>query len=91
MGSGRPYGRRNTVERGYTPPAPAPDHRHGKVRLTALVEPEVHERAHRMAAAAGITASRLLAEMIARQELDENGAPVWIANLVDQEKLPMTG
>jgi hypothetical protein len=86
---GRPYGRRDVVERGYVPPTPD-GVRHGKVRLTAMVDQEVHERAFRNAAALGITASRYVAELVIRDQVDADGVPVWAAEFDEQERLSMT-
>lgn len=41
------------------------------------VDPEVHERAQRNAAGAGMSLAYYLSELIMRDERDETGCPVW--------------
>jgi hypothetical protein len=72
---GRPYGRRRVVDHPYTPPSGTGNRR--KVKLPADVDPDIHKRVHLAAQAMGITASRLVALLIERMELDPDGRPVW--------------
>lgn len=91
MAAGRPYGTRDAREREYVPPV-VDDKRRNKVRLPAMVPPDIHELAHRSARAAGISASRYVAELIARDTRDADGRPLWADDLQSaQEELPMTG
>ncbi|MGW1765019.1 hypothetical protein ACWCQL_13210 [Streptomyces sp. NPDC002073] len=91
----RPYGSRDTAERGYVPPV-KDKKRHGLVRLSPLVPADVHKQAYDNAKAAGVSMSLYLAELIRRDELDESGAPVWAADALPgakagQKELPLTG
>jgi hypothetical protein len=95
----RPYGSRDAQEREYVPPV-ADTKRQGLVRLSPLVPPDVHAKAHNLAKAAGVSMGRYLAELIARDhaQADEStGAPAWAREAFGQAtghgqgELPMTG
>lgn len=78
----RPYGTRSRAHDSYARPLGEPGQR--RVKLVANVEPEVHERAHRIALAMNVSASRLVSLLVERIELDRDGRPVW----ADQAGLP---
>jgi hypothetical protein len=59
-------------------------------RLGARVPPELKAQAERTAAALGVSAGAYLSALLAREELDEHGRPVWWSDPVprDQQELP---
>ncbi|GAA2110979.1 hypothetical protein [Streptomyces synnematoformans] len=80
-------------EREYVPPAADPKSK-SLVRLAPLVPPEVHARVYANARASGVSMGKYIAELIMRDQLDENGRPVWADDAFgpqEGEKLPMTG
>jgi hypothetical protein len=91
----RPYGTRNSQEREYTAPM-VHQNRKGLVRLTGMVPAEIHAQASRNAKAAGITLGLYLKRLVERDELNEDGVPLWrIAEregeAEEQRELPLTG
>ncbi|MFI9031128.1 hypothetical protein [Streptomyces sp. NPDC053560] len=68
--------------------------RHGLVRLSPMVPADVHAQAYANAKAAGVSMGRYIAELIKRDQLNEDGAPVWADEAFgeqDQGELPLTG
>jgi len=92
----RTYGSRDAREREYVPPQPVAKSK-GLVRLSPLVPPEIHATAFENARAMGLTMGRYVAELIRRDQVDENGVPVWAPEEpqaepeVTQTQLPITG
>jgi hypothetical protein len=82
----RTYGSRDTREREYVPPMPVATSKDGLVRLSPLVHPEIHATAFKNAKAMGWTMGRYVAELIARDQVDENGVPLWARELKDAEE-----
>ncbi|MFF3460483.1 hypothetical protein ACFYXH_40635 [Streptomyces sp. NPDC002730] len=57
-----------------------------------MVPAEVHAQAYENAKAAGVSMGRYLAELIRRDQVDDNGRPVWAAEAFgDHEQVPLTG
>lgn len=89
----RTYGSRDTREREYVPPTPVSTSKDGLVRLSPLVHPEIHATAFKNAKAMGWTMGRYVAELIARDQVDENGVPLWAPEVEEprpaQAELPV--
>lgn len=81
----RTYGSRDTRERTYEPPTPVAASK-GLVRLSPLVPPEVHATAFSNAKAMGVSMGKYVAELIRRDQVDENGVPLWARELKDAEE-----
>lgn len=69
-------------------------HRRGvsnTVLLQARVQPDRHAKAQAAAAALGISLAAYIDQLLAHEELDEQGRPLWWATSVsaDQEELPL--
>ena len=73
---GRPYGTRSSRPHPYTPPAPLPE-APGQAKVVARVPLTHHEKLHRLAEMMGVSASKLVAQLIENVELDERGLPAW--------------
>jgi hypothetical protein len=71
----RPYGTRQPGAYGYDPRPSKPGGR--RVRLALHVTRPEREKAHRAAAALGISMSAYVASLINGDELDETGRPTW--------------
>ncbi|WP_326655609.1 hypothetical protein [Streptomyces sp. NBC_01750] len=57
-----------------------------------MVPAEVHAQAYENAKAAGVSMGRYIAELIRRDQVDDNGRPVWAAEAFgDHEQVPLTG
>lgn len=74
------YGRR------YNPPAPAAPLSATRRMLQTRVTHEQHAKAHAMAQELGISVSALLAELIDRAEVDEQGRPTWTSRYAPQRE-----
>lgn len=63
----------------------------GAVQLGARVMPEHKEKVAAIAAALGISVNAYLDALLAHEELDERGRPIWWDRPVpaDQEELPL--
>ncbi|ELP62438.1 hypothetical protein STRTUCAR8_00007 [Streptomyces turgidiscabies Car8] len=89
----RPYGSRSTREREYIPPLPDSKSKEKLVRLSPLVPPEIHAAAFQNAKALGMTMGKYVAELIARDQVDENGVPLWASEVREpgpaQAELPV--
>lgn len=71
-------------QRSFGPDDPTPVLMQGRVR------PEVRAKANAAAQAAGITLASYLERLVARDEVDLNGCPLWlIPAAADQEELPL--
>lgn len=58
--------------------------------IQGRIPPAVHDKARRAADAAGITISAYLEALIARDQVDESGCPVWLEPARSgQEELPL--
>jgi len=69
-------------------------HRRGvsnAVLLQARVQPERHAKAQAAAAALGISVAAYIDQLLAHEEVDEHGRPLWWTASVsaDQEELPL--
>ena len=70
-------------------------HRRGvsnAVLLQARVQPERHAKAHAAASALGIPLAAYIDGLLAHEEVDEQGRPVWWSTPAvpaDQEELPL--
>lgn len=84
VGKGAPLGK---PQAGGGPRAVAADGRKSIPAVTRL-EPEDHRKAHRAAAAAGLSLSGYLAELVRRDVLDENDCPRWAQQESRSEPLP---
>lgn len=88
----RTYGSRDTREREYEPPMPVAKSK-GLVRLSPLVPPEVHATAFKNAQAMGVSMGKYVAALIARDQVDENGVPLWASEIQEpqaaQAELPV--
>ncbi|MFL0028517.1 hypothetical protein ACJBCE_36955 [Streptomyces sp. NBUL23] len=89
----RTYGSRDMRERTYQSPTPVKASR-GLVRLSPLVPPEIHATAFSNAQAMGVSMGKYVAELIRRDQVDENGVPLWAPELRNaedgpQESLPL--
>lgn len=62
------------------------------VLLQARVDPELRAKAHRAAAAVGVSLAAYVEQLLAHEQLDETGRPLWWAEAVpsDQEELPLS-
>lgn len=62
------------------------------VLLQARVDPKLREKAHRAAGALGISMASYMEHLLAHEELDANGRPVWWTDPApaDQEELPLS-
>ncbi|WP_327299959.1 hypothetical protein [Streptomyces sp. NBC_01197] len=93
----RPYGSRSTREREYIPPTPDAKSKDKLVRLSPLVPVEIHATAFQNARALGMTMGRYVAELIRRDQVDENGVPLWAPETETEDQageaaqLPLTG
>jgi hypothetical protein len=95
----RPYGSRNAQEREREYVAPmVHKNRRGLVRLSPMVPAEVHAKAFANAKAAGVTMGYYITQLIERDQLNNEGVPVWRAEELEQEaeqeedeRLPLTG
>ena len=61
------------------------------VLVQARVDPALREKVHRAAKAAGVSVARYMELLIAHEQLDENGRPVWWPEDPNptQEELPL--
>lgn len=60
------------------------------VALFARVRPPLHDKAHRAAAATGVSLASYVEQLIARDEVDEHGRPLWWPRTdPSQEELPL--
>jgi hypothetical protein len=65
---------------------------HERVLVQARVTPELRAKAHKAAAALNVSMAVYLAELIKRDEVDENGRPSWNPTLVNRpERLDLEG
>ena len=69
--------------RSFGPDEPTPVLMQGRVR------PEVRAKANAAAQAAGITLASYLERLVARDEVDLNGCPLWLTPANPQEELPL--
>ena len=68
----------------------APRLRVGKTLIQGWVPVEIHEKASRAADAAGVSLTLYLQKLIANDQVDENGCPVWLPRVdTEQEELPL--
>lgn len=77
-----PYGRRQGGNR----PAPTAAMSATRRMLQSRVTYDQHDKAHKMAEALGISVSALLAELIDRAEVDEQGRPAWTSRYAPQQE-----
>lgn len=63
-----------------------------KVLLQGRVEPAAREKAHRAAAALGISVTAYLEQLLLHDELDDRGRPLWWTEPLppDQGELPLS-
>jgi len=59
------------------------------VRVVLYVTPEHHERIHTQALSAGMSIGRYVEALAERDELDENGCPIWAPHQPSADVLPL--
>ncbi len=59
--------------------------------IYARVDPDAHAKAHAAAAALGVSVAAYVEQLLARDEVDETGRPVWWEGppSTSQEELPL--
>ncbi len=61
------------------------------VILQARVRPAVRDKAHAAAAALGISVAAYIEQLVAHEQVDEKGRPLWwVCEDADQEELPLS-
>lgn len=71
-------------------PLPIRRTRGTSVALFARVRPPLHDKALRAAAAVGVSMATYVEQLIARDEVDEHGRPLWWTDApAEQEELPL--
>ena len=65
-------------------------HGNGRVKLVGYVDTETHAQAKSAAFAGGMSIGLYLAELIKRDQLDEQGRPIW-ALQTDEATQPLPG
>lgn len=62
------------------------------VALFARVRPEFHAKARRAAAVTGVSLATYIEQLVARDEVDQHGRPVWwpTSPPAEQEELPLS-